>query len=51
MRTVEKIIGGQATSDSAGVQLLRMIGQPQSMDLDPVLLLDAFRSDDLMVAK
>ena len=45
-RTVEKVIGGQATSDGAGVELLRMIGQPQLMDLDPFLLLDAFRSDN-----
>jgi redox-sensitive bicupin YhaK (pirin superfamily) len=45
-RTVEKIIGGQVTSDGAGVQLMRMIGQPQLMELDPFLLLDAFRSDD-----
>jgi len=45
-RTVEKIIHGQATSDGAGVQLVRMIGQPQLMELDPFLLLDAFRSDN-----
>jgi redox-sensitive bicupin YhaK (pirin superfamily) len=45
-RTVEKVINGQATSDGAGVELTRMIGQPQLMDLDPFLLLDAFRSDN-----
>jgi hypothetical protein len=45
-RTVEKIINGQATSDGAGVELVRMIGQPGLMELDPFLLLDAFRSDD-----
>jgi redox-sensitive bicupin YhaK (pirin superfamily) len=45
-RTVEKIINGQATSDGAGVELVRMIGQPAMMELDPFLLLDAFRSDD-----
>jgi len=28
-----------------------MISQPQLMDFDPFLLLDAFRSDDLMAAK
>jgi redox-sensitive bicupin YhaK (pirin superfamily) len=43
---VEKIISGQATSDGAGVELVRMIGQPGLMDLDPFLMLDAFRSDD-----
>jgi len=45
-RTVESIISGQATSDGAGVELVRMIGQPRLPDLDPFLLLDAFRSDD-----
>jgi len=45
-RPVEKIINGQATSDGAGVELVRMIGQPGLMDLDPFLMLDAFRSDD-----
>ena len=45
-RTVEKIINGQATSDGAGVELVRMIGQPAMMELDPFLLLDAFRSDN-----
>ena len=45
-RTVEKVISGQATSDGAGVQLVRMIGQAQLMELDPFLLLDAFRSDN-----
>jgi redox-sensitive bicupin YhaK (pirin superfamily) len=46
LRKIEKIVSGQATSDGAGVELVRMIGQPQLMDLDPFLLLDAFRSDD-----
>ena len=45
-RSVTNIINGQATSDGAGVELLRMIGQPGLMELDPFLLLDAFRSDD-----
>jgi redox-sensitive bicupin YhaK (pirin superfamily) len=45
-RPVEKIISGQATSDGAGVELVRMIGQPALMELDPFLMLDAFRSDD-----
>ena len=51
IRTVEKIIGGLATRDGGGVELLRIIGQPQLMDFDPFLLLDAFRPDDLMAAK
>ena len=45
-RKIEKIISGQATSDGAGVELVRVIGQPALMELDPFLLLDAFRSDD-----
>lgn len=46
VRKIEKIVSGQATSDGAGVELVRVIGQPQLMDLDPFLLLDAFRSDN-----
>ena len=45
-RIVNKIISGQATSDGAGVELVRMIGQPALPELDPFLLLDAFRSDN-----
>lgn len=46
LRKVQQIITGQATTDGAGVELVRVIGQPALMDLDPFLLLDAFRSDD-----
>jgi hypothetical protein len=46
IRKVQQIITGQATTDGAGVELVRVIGQPALMDLDPFLLLDAFRSDD-----
>lgn len=45
-RYAKQIITGQATSDGAGVQLVRVIGQQALMELDPFLLLDAFRSDD-----
>ena len=45
-RKVQQVISGQATTDGAGVELVRVIGQPALMDLDPFLLLDAFRSDD-----
>ena len=45
-RKVEQVITGQATTDGAGVELVRVIGQPALMDLDPFLLLDAFRSDE-----
>lgn len=34
------------TTDGAGVELVRVIGQPAIMELDPFLLLDAFRSDN-----
>jgi len=46
IRKVHQVITGQATSDGAGVELVRVIGQPALMDLDPFLLLDAFRSDN-----
>ncbi len=45
-RKVEKIIDGMPTSDGAGVELVRMIGQPRLAEFDPFLMLDAFRSDD-----
>ena len=45
MRAITKIIKGIATSDGAGVELTRIIGQPALAMLDPILLLDAFRSD------
>ena len=45
-RKVKQVVSGQATTDGAGVELVRVIGQPALMDLDPFLLLDAFRSDD-----
>jgi len=46
IRKVQQVVSGQATTDGAGVELVRVIGQPALMDLDPFLLLDAFRSDD-----
>ena len=45
-RKVKQVVSGQATTDGAGVELVRVIGQPALMDLDPFLLLDAFRSDN-----
>jgi redox-sensitive bicupin YhaK (pirin superfamily) len=45
-RPVQKLITGMPATDGAGVKLVRMIGQPAIMDLDPFLLLDAFRSDN-----
>ena len=46
IRQVRQLISGQAATDGAGVELVRIIGQPALMELDPFLLLDAFRSDD-----
>ncbi len=45
-RKVEQLITGMPATDGAGVELVRLIGQPKLMDLDPFLLLDAFRSDN-----
>jgi len=45
-RTAVKLVSGQPATDGAGVELVRVIGQPALADLDPFLLLDAFRSDD-----
>jgi redox-sensitive bicupin YhaK (pirin superfamily) len=45
-RGVERIIEGVATSDGAGVRLLRVLGAELQRRLDPFLLLDEFRSDD-----
>ena len=45
-RKLQQVVTGQATTDGAGVELVRVIGQPALMDLDPFLLLDAFRSDN-----
>lgn len=45
-RRVTRIISGMATTDGAGVELIRIMGQPALMELDPFLLLDSFRSDN-----
>jgi len=45
-RRLRKLITGMPATDGAGVKLVRVIGQPSMMDLDPFLLLDAFRSDN-----
>ena len=44
-RAVSKVVRGLPTTDGAGVELTRVIGQPELPMLDPFLLLDAFRSD------
>lgn len=45
-RVVQQIIKGMPATDGAGVELVRVIGQPALGMLDPFLLLDAFRSDN-----
>lgn len=44
-RTLVRVVRGVPTTDGAGVELTRVIGQPALSMLDPFLLLDAFRSD------
>src|SRR5215469_1738669 len=44
-RPVQRLVRGIPTSDGAGVQLTRVIGQPQLSDLDPFLMLDEFGTD------
>ena len=46
IRKARQLVTGQPTTDGAGVELVRVIGQQALMDLDPFLLLDAFRSDN-----
>ena len=46
IRTVRKIVTGNATQDGAGVKLVRVIGKPDTTDFDPFLMLDAFDSTD-----
>ncbi|WP_373510220.1 pirin family protein [Thiocapsa sp.] len=45
-RTIERLVVGQATTDGAGVNLIRVLTQPLQQRLDPILMLDAFGSDD-----
>ncbi len=45
-RKLRSLVTGMPATDGAGVKLTRVIGQPTLMDLDPFLLLDAFRSDN-----
>lgn len=45
-RHIANMIQGIPATDGAGVELMRVIGQPAFNMLDPFLLLDAFRSDN-----
>ncbi len=46
IRSIDKIIRGQDTSDGAGVKLKRIIASRELDHLDPFLLLDEFKNDD-----
>ena len=46
LRTVERLVAGQATSDGAGVKLTRVLTQDLQRRLDPFLMLDAFRNEN-----
>jgi len=46
MSSVAQVIEAMPTTDGAGVELNRIIGQPALSMLDPFLLLDVFRSDN-----
>ncbi len=45
-RRIVTVVSGEATSDGAGVQLSRVIGNRKLPDLDPFLLLDEFGASD-----
>lgn len=45
-RTIDQIISPVATSDGAGVKLMRAIGTPALNMLDPFLMLDVFGSEE-----
>ena len=45
-RRVVKVTRGMPAEDGAGVKLTRLIGTPELPDLDPILMLDNFGSDD-----
>ena len=47
LRRVVKVVEGRETSDGAGVRLKRSLGMPALDYLDPFLLLDEFKSDDV----
>jgi redox-sensitive bicupin YhaK (pirin superfamily) len=46
VRNIKQVVTGVPTTDGAGVNLTRIIGTRQLLDLNPFLLLDEFRSDD-----
>ena len=45
-RRIVHVTKGMPTEDGAGVKLVRLIGTPEIPDIDPILMLDHFGSDD-----
>jgi redox-sensitive bicupin YhaK (pirin superfamily) len=45
-RRVARVTRGMPAEDGAGVKLMRLIGTPDLPDIDPILMLDNFGSDD-----
>lgn len=45
-RRVVHVSRGMPAEDGAGVKLTRLVGTPEIPDLDPMLMLDTFRSDN-----
>lgn len=45
-REIRKTISARATSDGAGVKIMRLTGFSESLRMDPFLMLDEIRSDD-----
>ena len=45
-RRIVHVTRGMPAEDGAGVKLTRLIGTPEIPDLDPILMLDNFGSDD-----
>lgn len=46
IRSIKKVITGKKTIDGAGVHLIRVFGNRETMDFDPFLMLDAFDSEN-----
>jgi redox-sensitive bicupin YhaK (pirin superfamily) len=45
-RSVERLVAGRATSDGAGVKLVRVLTPDLQRRLDPFLMLDAFGTEN-----
>lgn len=45
-KTIQSVMPGMPTSDGAGVNLTRAVGQPNLKNIDPFLMLDEIRSDN-----